>query len=447
MNASRLASGISVASFALLSVLVGVAAFDIRRQTLDALAGATVFALTPTSGFYGLTPTPEIPSSFLATAVLVAFSTRLCREETTSRDRWWLAIVILFAGTAAVLLRRDHVLLAAILPAFVALSAGSSKLSLDRAGLYAALAAGVFSALFLFAALNPSAAGMNELGSYASRFGPEYIPRALSQYLASLARPDWYGTLPILFIVGCFACPKSPRLLLWILAASAYLSLFVIFDHGFYFPKTGEISAEHLARYMSQATPAMSVVAGVGAGLIWDNLERHKGISTRQRRVSLALLCAALISVLTALGNQFVSVRRAEEQEYRLAPAAEAAAPIPDSGFVVAWEPIVFQLVSNGRLRTGDFATAGRLWDLRSAPQDTAADDSVVFYYSMGECEERNASRYADQCRWISNRINQASRVERIQIGHDRDLFRLTITADSTTDPGDPQHTPAGAAR
>lgn len=400
-------TGDSLRAAVLISVLSGALAvpslYVVARLGSLAPSGAAIASCSylafPIARLYAPCPTPESASVLLSLLLVLAWILAV-RDRDRARAARILALAVLpLLLVSAVLLRRDHLVLTIALPTAMLAESWAMSDPAKRSGILRAGGALALGLLPLWWMLDPRSAGMEELATYSTRFQPQFLLDLVPKYLASLVRPQWYLLLPI-GAAFAFAI-DARRVLFWGILGTSYLVLFSVFDHGFYYPATGELSEAHLGRYMTQAAPFVALLIGAAA----DRVISSRAWNSFGRRRQVAVLAGSVACLAVASQISFTALQEERmrwESAYRLEPARRVLDSIDTDTWLLTIEPVLFHVLGGGRVRVVDFAA---LSGLISDTEFQSLWEGQVVYYARGECSGMDRTRYRSQCelveRWL----------------------------------------------
>jgi hypothetical protein len=415
-DATAVGIGLSGAAHVLTLVPLYLAALVSTRSRVASAAAVIVFVTLPIGALYALAPMDGAVSVLLASvAVLLWLLLVECGDSEDLLTPGALALVVI----ATVLVRRDHLVLLAALP-LAALVSGYRRIQVLRRAL-PLLVAG----LLIWMLLDPASSGMETTDSYVSRFGVRYFIDLLPKFVWSLSRFDWYVGVPALAGLALVFGIGQPAVRFWGVLALGYLALFCAFDHGYYYPRTGEVSEAHVGRYMVQCLPALSVLAGIGAEQVRNFMHRRLRLDALATDGTLAILTVIWVGIAVWQHHGLRRERVVFEQSYRIEPTKRIARLLPAGAVVVTIEPLLLHMVSKGKIFAVNLAALDSQITISGVVAKMRVDE--VFYIRRGECVGIDRERYLSGCRQLEELYSGRPGVERIAISDTTELVRIPV--------------------
>jgi hypothetical protein len=334
-----------VALSTLTAIFVVWAAATIHRSAWKgALAGA-LFAVTPALALYGGAAVSEAASSAVIAVALGAVG----MAQGKDKQGWWTWHgVALCASMLAITVRRENVVLLAIIP---------TCLLIGRRSRFRWSSIWPWLVLLTFAAGRVAGSLASEVGEYGRfSFSAAALLQTLPLVLGALLNPRWFGFVAVLAVVGFWFAVrevngrdnlrKSSAIIGAGLVAGTMILLYASHVRSTYQLYGIGVEPFDFLRYLNNIGVPLCVVAAGAGGYF------HSGITGGVRRTLIVGVLALYIVVSGAAALQIRAEMTATEERSRRQPALkalEAAASFKGEYPIVTLEPLVAQIYARDR--------------------------------------------------------------------------------------------------
>jgi hypothetical protein len=404
----------SVGSFINLiaSCITGLLVFCIALLISDdpnvaCLSGA-IFAIPPVFAVYGLETSAE-PFSNVCIALVVWLYLRLCDSYQLGRRGQivtWIgySAALLFAQT----IKRENILLAAIMPIMLLLMLQAAKLA-RRERYTAGTLVIVTSTLAVILSVKMHLLQTSSNEAELVRQFP-MIPRHLATFVIGFLRSfwviKWYGGTVFAVVMGAIiAVVRRSRALLPLVLLVAYILLYASHIRSYYEMKSGVVEPLAALRFSMNFMALWAIVAGLGIGSIATSIGKGR-IWNRYQRLS--TWCVGTVAAATLVVAFIATIRLREyaiedEKISRLAPAKDAlhfASHVGgQSDFIVTMEPLVVQMYADPATRIVDLESVDS--DALRALMSQSVDYHPIFLKETDRLSDDDMSRYGEQVRYL----------------------------------------------
>lgn len=338
------ASCIAVVSIYVISQLA-------TNDSVASSAAALIFATTPAFAVHGVASYAEPISNACISVVLLCYIRYLHEDDKHPRIaalNWFvLATALLFA----VIVKRENVVMAVVLPSFTAICMvyRVGKTQIDKHKLCWMLFGSALVLVFSTTELTLAKTVLSEAREFgdfpfALSNAKTLLPLSLRAWLA----PEWYSYTFVLVLVGIvYAFRVKSMALLVVGLLACYLLLYTFHVRDYYQTHGVPVLPYETLRYSMNLMSLWSLLAGLGIAAI---LKARRVLLPERKALVFSIVCAyaAGCYIQTTKLRQDV---HADEYAVRIKPALAAARFAAQSGvsreYIVTLEPLIVQMFAS----------------------------------------------------------------------------------------------------